>query len=158
MPYLFSRTSNIRIYEIKFSNCSNFNILLWFLINLINDDVFVLAGTAAVCSMIHLVCLFMKMHLLELLQNNCLNLLRCAFLRKLSGCVTIITAFCQHLLRPIKSGSAILADTDISAKPKYQLIILARLIYQSISIHHCYFAILHSSLVAFCIACIWRLV
>jgi len=28
-------------------------------------------------------------------------LLRCAFLRKLSGCVRNITAFCQHLLRPI---------------------------------------------------------
>jgi len=31
-------------------------------------------------------------------------LLRCAFLRKLSGCVRNITAFCQHLLRPIKSA------------------------------------------------------
>ena len=49
---------------------------------------------------------------------------RC-FWRKLSGCVKNITAFCQHLLRPIKS--AVLADTDISVKPKY------RPIYRSIS-------------------------
>jgi len=63
--------------------------------------------------MIHLVCLFMKTHLLALLQDNCLDLLCCAFLSKLSGCVRNITAFCQCLLRPIKS--AILADTDISA-------------------------------------------
>jgi len=70
--------------------------------------------------MVNLVCLFMKPHLLVLLQDNCLDLLRCAFLRKLSECVRNITAFCQLL-------SAVLADTDISVKPKY------RLIYWSIS-------------------------
>jgi len=58
------------------------------------------------------------------LQDNCLDLLRCAFLRKLPGCVRNTTAFCQHLLRLIKS--AVLADTDISVKPKY------RPIYRSI--------------------------
>jgi len=68
--------------------------------------------------MAHLICLFMKTHLLALLQDNCLDLVLCAFLRKLSGCVRNMTAFCQHLLRPIKS--AVLADTDISVKPKYQ--------------------------------------
>jgi len=46
------------------------------------------------------VCLFMKMHLLALVQDNCLELVHCASLRKLSGCVRNITAFCQHLLRP----------------------------------------------------------
>jgi len=35
----------------------------------------------------HLVCLFMKTHLVALLQDNCLELVRCAFLRKLSACV-----------------------------------------------------------------------
>jgi len=35
------------------------------------------------------------------LQDNCLDLLRCAFLRKLSGCVRNITACCQHLPRLI---------------------------------------------------------
>jgi len=35
--------------------------------------------------MVHLVCLFVKMHLLALLQDNCLNLVCCAFLHKLSG-------------------------------------------------------------------------
>jgi len=124
----FSKTSKIKIYELKFLNCSNFNILLWFLINQINHDAFVLAATANVCSMVHLVCLFTKTHLLTLLQDNCLDLLCCAFLSKLSGCVRSITAFCQHLLRPIKS--AVLADTDISANPN----ISARLIYRSISI------------------------
>jgi len=75
--------------------------------------------------MVNLVCLFKKPHLIALLQDNCLDLFRFAFLRKLSGYVGNITAFCQHLLRPIKS--AVLADTDISAKPKY------RPIYRSIS-------------------------
>jgi len=69
--------------------------------------------TGDVCFMVHLVCLFMKMHLLALLQDNCLDLVRCAFLHKLSGCVNI-AVFCQHLLR-----LAILADSDISVKPKY---------------------------------------
>jgi len=111
MPYLFSQTSKIRIYDLKFSNCSDVHILLWLLIYVINSVI-------DMCSMVHLVCLFMKMHLLALLQDNCHDLLRCAFLCKLSSCVTNTKAFCQHLLRLIKS--AILADTDISAKPKYR--------------------------------------
>jgi len=44
--------------------------------------------------------LFMKTHLLALLHDNCLDLVRCAFLRKLSACVRNITAFCQHLPNP----------------------------------------------------------
>jgi len=68
---------------------------------LINDDVFVSAATTNACFMIHLVCLFMKRHLLALVQDNCFDLVHCASLRKLSGCVRNITAFCQHLLRPI---------------------------------------------------------
>ena len=68
--------------------------------------------------MFHLVCFFMKTHPLALLQANCLDLVCCAFLRKLSACVRNITAFCQQLLRPMKS--AVLADTDISVKPKYR--------------------------------------
>ena len=63
-------------------------------------------------------CLFMETNLLVLLQDTCLDLLRCAFLRKLSGCVKNITAFCQHLLRPISRhryiGKAVISD-DISA-------------------------------------------
>jgi len=39
--------------------------------------------------------------------------------------------FCEHLLRLTKS--AVLANTDISSKPKYRLIISARPIYRSIS-------------------------
>jgi len=65
--------------------------------------------------MVHLVCLFMKIYLLVLLQDNCLDLLCCAFLRKLSGCMRNITAFCQYLLRPIK-----LADSNIG---KTQLLV-----------------------------------
>jgi len=42
---------------------------------------------ADACFMVHLVCLFMKPHLLVLLQDNYLDLVRCAFLRKLSGWV-----------------------------------------------------------------------
>jgi len=49
--------------------------------------VFVLAAMAKACFMVHLVCLFLKTHLLALLQDNSLELIRCAFLRKLSGCV-----------------------------------------------------------------------
>jgi len=36
-------------------------------------------------------------HLLALLQANCLDLVRCAFLHKLSACVRHITAFCQYV-------------------------------------------------------------
>jgi len=71
--------------------------------------------TADACSMVHLVCLFMKIHLLALLQANCLDLVYCAFLCKLSACVRNITAFYQHLLRLITS----VVLTDISVKPKY---------------------------------------
>ena len=78
----------------KISNCSNFNILLWFLIILINDDAFISAPMADTYFMVHLVCLFMKMHLLALLQDTCLDLVHSATLRKLSGCVRNITAFC----------------------------------------------------------------
>jgi len=53
-----------------------------------NDDAFVSAVTADACFMVHLVCLIMKTHLLALLQDNCLDLVHCALLRKLS-------AFCQ---------------------------------------------------------------
>ena len=97
----FSKTSKIRIYQLKVSTRRNFNILIWFLINLIDDDAFALAAKADACSMVHLVCLIMKMHLLALLQDNCLDLLCCAFLSKLSGCVRNITAFWPHLLRLI---------------------------------------------------------
>jgi len=51
--------------------------------------------------MVHLVRLFMKMHLLVLLQDNCLDLVHSAFLRKLSACVTNITMFSQNQLRLI---------------------------------------------------------
>jgi len=64
------------------------------------------------------------MHILALLQDNCLDLVHCAFLRKLSGCMRNTTAFSQNLPRLIKS--AIVADTDISVKLKYQPNILAR--------------------------------
>jgi len=50
---------------------------------------------ADTCSMVHLVCLLMKMHLLVLLQDNCLDLRCCAFLHKLSAWVRNITAFRQ---------------------------------------------------------------
>jgi len=56
MPNLFSKIS---INELKFFNCSNFNILLCFLIKLINDDAFVLAATADVCSTVDLVRFFL---------------------------------------------------------------------------------------------------
>jgi len=85
---------------------------------------FFLAVTADVCTMVHLVCLFMKPHLLALLQDNCLVLVHCALLRKVSERVRNITVFCQHLLKQIKS--AVLADTDILAKPKYRPDISAR--------------------------------
>ena len=85
-----------------------------FLLTLINDDAF--AATADACSTVHLVCLFMKTHLLVLLQGNCLDLVHCTFLHKLSACMRNMTAFCQHLLRTIKS--AVLAAAYISVKPK----------------------------------------
>jgi len=53
--------------------------------------------------MVDRVCMFMKTHLLALLQDNCLDIVHCAFLCKLSACMRNITTFCQHLLRLIKS-------------------------------------------------------
>ena len=91
-----------------FNIMQDFNIVLWLLINLINDDTFVLAAMANMCTMVHLFCLFMKTHLLALLLDNCPDLVCYAFLCKLSACMRNITAFCQHLLRPTKL--AILAD------------------------------------------------
>ena len=66
--------------------------MLLFLINLINDDAFVSAATADACFMVHLVYLFMKTHLLALLQAHCFDLVRCASLLKMSGCVRNETA------------------------------------------------------------------
>jgi len=101
--------------SLNFSNCGNFNILLGFLVNLINGDAFISAAADDACSVVHLLCLFMKKHLLALLQGNYLYLVRCAFLRKLFACVRKITVFCQQLLRPIN-----LADCVISVKSKYR--------------------------------------
>ena len=110
MPYVFSITLKIRIYELKFFKLQQFQYLLWFLINLINDRAFVLTATCGSWCMS--ACLWKHT---ALLQDNCLDLAHYAFLLKLSGCVRNITVVCQHLLRPI-----VLADTDISVKPKYQ--------------------------------------
>jgi len=67
----------------------------------LRDDAFVSVVTADACFMLTLVRLFLKLYLLPLLQNNCLDLLLCVFLCMLSGCVRSITVFCQHPLRPI---------------------------------------------------------
>jgi len=84
--------------------------------------------------MVHLVCLFIKTHLPSLLQGDCLDLVCYAFLRKLATCLRNITVFCQDLLKPIIS--AILANTDVSVKPKYRPDISARPIYRSISSYY----------------------
>jgi len=44
----------------------------------VHDNVFVSTGTADVCFVVHFVCLFVKTHLLALLQDNCLALVYCA--------------------------------------------------------------------------------
>jgi len=73
--------------------------LLSFFIDLSNPDAFVSAATANVCFMVHLACLFMITHLLALLQDSCyLDLVCCAFLCKLFGCVRNTTTFCQYQL------------------------------------------------------------
>jgi len=132
-PYLFLKNfKNQDLWVKNFQIVAHFNILLWFLINLINDDAFVSAATSEARLMVHVAGFFMKTRLLALLQDNFIDLFRCAFLRKLSGRARNITAFCKPLLRPIKS--AVLVDTDISAKPKYRPIISARPMYWSISI------------------------
>jgi len=58
----------------------------------IDDDAFVSAATADACFIVHLIGLFMKTHLLVLLQDTYLDLVRSAFLCKLSGCMRNITA------------------------------------------------------------------
>ena len=97
IPTFFSKPLKIRIYELKICKLQQFQYLAM----IFNDDLFVSAATAKACFMVHLVCLFIKTYLLTLLQDNCFDLVRCAFLHKLSICVRNITAFCQHLLRPI---------------------------------------------------------
>jgi len=69
-----SKTSKIRIYLLKFFKLWRFQYFAMILINLINDDAFVSAATADAYFIIHLVCLFMKTHLLALLQDNYLDL------------------------------------------------------------------------------------
>jgi len=54
--------------------------------------------------MVHLVCLFTKMHLLVLLQDHCLNLILCAFLPVLPdgyhlNLLNRVTKNCQILLK-----------------------------------------------------------
>jgi len=46
---------------------------------MIFNDAFVSAVMANACFMVHLVCLFMKAYLQMLLQDNCLDLVHCAF-------------------------------------------------------------------------------
>jgi len=93
----FSKTSKIKIYKLKFFKLQQFQYFAmifnyeWWCFCFGCDGRRVLHGSS-------------------LLQDNCLDLIRRAFLHKLS-------AFCQHLLGLIKS--AILAATDIS-KPKYR--------------------------------------
>jgi len=70
----FSKTSKIRIYLLKFFKLWRFQYFAMILINLINDAAFVSAATADAYFIIHLVCLFMKTHLLALLQDNYLDL------------------------------------------------------------------------------------
>ena len=66
---------------------------------MINDDAFVSAAMADACSMVVLVCFFVKMHL-ALLEENCLDLVHCAFLHndkfKLSVCMrnTLRQCYC----------------------------------------------------------------
>jgi len=68
MFYLFFKNFKNQDLQAKFfSNYSNFKILLWFLINLINDDAFVSTASADACFRVNLICLFMKTHLLALL-------------------------------------------------------------------------------------------
>jgi len=62
----------------------------------------------------------LKCSLLALLQDNCLDLVFCAFLCKLSGCAKNTTALCQYLPRLILIKLAVLADKHISVKAKYQ--------------------------------------
>jgi len=90
------------INELKFFKLQQFEYFAMIFSYLINDDAFVSTATANACSTIYLVCLFIKTHLLMLLQDNCLDLVHCAFSCKLSACVRNITAFCEHLLRLIQ--------------------------------------------------------
>jgi len=52
---------------VKFFKLQQFQYFAIFLIHLINDDAFISAATTDACFMVHLVCLFMKTHLLALL-------------------------------------------------------------------------------------------
>ena len=101
----------------------------------------------SVCFMVNLVCLFMKTQLLALLQDNCLDLVCCDFLHKLSGCVRNITAFCQHLLRP----SAVLVNIYIQVKPKFRL---GR--YIGLSLFESCCSGMHYMFSSMCILCVWH--
>ena len=83
---------------------------------MINDDAFLLAATADACTMVHLVSLFMKPNLLALLQDNCLDVVH--VLSLVQG-VWMREEYNSVLSTPAeaadKIGSAVLADTDMSA-------------------------------------------
>jgi len=69
---------------------------------------FVSAATADICFMVPFVCLLMKTHLLALLQDNCLDLVRCAFLHKC--CIGLSLAHCRKL----SCLTAVRVDIDYS--------------------------------------------
>jgi len=48
-----------------------------------------LAAVADTYSIVHLVCLFIRMHLLALRQADYVDLVHCAFLHKLSACYDV---------------------------------------------------------------------
>jgi len=73
--------------------------------------------------MVHLVCLFMKTNLLALRQDNCLDFVRYAFLRKFSSCVRNTTACCQHLLRPIINSNIGQVDISVYLYSRYKAIL-----------------------------------
>ena len=88
------------------------------LINLINDDAFVSAATADAYFIIHLVCLFMKTHLLALLQDNYLDL----FVVLSQAIVWMREEYNSILSTPTKADKwAVWADTDILASVYLQL-------------------------------------
>jgi len=118
VPYLFFKNFKNQDLWATFLQIAAISIFCYdFLINLINDDAFVSAAMANAC-LIPLVCLFMKTHLLALLQ------------------VTVLTWFvvfsCTSCYKAKADKISQTVDTDIPVKPKYQPDISARPIFQSI--------------------------
>jgi len=125
MPYLFFKNYKnqdlwAKIFQITAIPifCCDFS-LIWVMMMLLFQLWWLMHASGFILS----ACFFMKTHLIALLQDNCLDLIRCAFKHKLPGCMTNISVSST----PTKADKIgcfgqyrYINETQTSARPIYQ--------------------------------------